>query len=158
MRIFVVSDTHGNIKDFTYYVKSMEEPDLIIHLGDYIEDAVQIEKLLKVDTIKVKGNCDYFMPKVKEEEILSIKGKKIFITHGHKYGAKLGVHRLFYRGLEVGADIVLYGHTHFPSIVREEGMIILNPGSPSMPRGSNKKTFAVISIESDIKTEIIEIN
>ena len=43
----------------------------------------------------------------------TLRGKKIFITHGDLYGVKYGMTNIYYKGKEVGADIVLFGHSQF---------------------------------------------
>jgi hypothetical protein len=157
VRIFVVSDTHGRINEFIKKVEYLEKPDMIIHLGDYIEDGIEIEKRLNINTIKIRGNCDFYTEKKNEETILNIGDKRIFLTHGHKYNVKMGILNLYYAGKEENADLILYGHTHIPSIEKKDGMIFLNPGSPSMPRGRHKRTFAIVEIGDKIKADIIEI-
>ncbi|NLV75498.1 MAG: metallophosphoesterase [Tissierellia bacterium] len=159
MRIFVVSDTHGNTIDFINKVNSMKKPELFIHLGDYVEDGEKIEKKTGVETVIVKGNGDYFHPKYNEDEILNIKGKTLLLTHGHNHGVRYGIDRLLYKAYEVGADLVLFGHTHLPFFHEEDGIILVNPGSASMPRGFNrKKTFGIIDIDNIISVEIVSID
>mgnify|MGYP001316294035 FL=1 len=145
MRIFVVSDTHGDTRGFINKVETMEKPDLIIHLGDYVEDGIKIERELKIDTVIVKGNGDYYREDFSEDRVLFINDKRIFLTHGHKYNVRYGEDNLMYKGQEVNADIVLFGHTHVPLLFEEANMAIMNPGSPSLPRGySRKRTFGII--------------
>lgn len=159
MRIFVVGDTHGNTKEFLDKVNIMEKPDLIIHLGDYIRDGIEIEGGTGVKTIMVKGNGDYFYSGYNEDEILSIKDKKIFATHGHKYSVRYGINNLIYKGQEVNADLILFGHTHIPLLIEEYNIMIMNPGSPYIPRGfDKKKTFGIIEIDRNISGKIIEIS
>ena len=62
------------------------------------------------------------------------KVKGFFITHGHKYGVKMGLNNIFYKGKEVEVDAVLFGHTHIKIISKEDGLWIINPGSPSLPK------------------------
>lgn len=158
MRIFVVSDSHGNIEDFLNKIFTMERPDLIIHLGDYVDDGLKIAESTGVETIIVKGNGDYFHKDYNEDELVDIKGKKIFMTHGHNYNVRYGVNRLFYKGKELNADLVLFGHTHVPVVIEEDNIIIMNPGSSSLPRTYDReKTFALLEIEKDIRIEIIKI-
>jgi len=158
MRIFVVSDTHGSTMEVINKMQTMEKPDLIIHLGDYVEDGVKIEEELEIETIIVKGNGDYFHPEFKEDEILTIEGRRIFLTHGHKYNVSYGEDNLLYRGEELNADIILFGHTHVPLLFKESDIIVMNPGSPSMPRGYNKKkSFGILEIGSEIVGEIVAI-
>lgn len=158
MRIVVVSDTHRSISGFLDKVKTMPKPDLIIHLGDYTSDGEKIEKELGVNVVQVKGNCDMGFS-YKDEELIQIRGKKIFLTHGHKYSVKMNSDSLYYKALELGADIVLYGHTHVAEIIREEKIIIMNPGSPSSPRGMELNlTFGLIEITDELKVSIINIH
>ena len=159
MKIAVVSDTHGNNKYVLETLLDMEKPDMLFHLGDYVDDGEKISKSLGIESIIVKGNGDYFNTKYKEDEIIEIKNKKIFLTHGHKYNVENGVIKLYYKGLELGADLVLFGHTHIPMIEKEEGIIIMNPGSAFLPRTTERiRTFGILDIDEEIKTKIIKIN
>lgn len=158
MKIFVVSDTHGNIDEFISFAKKLDRPDLIIHLGDYSEDGYEIEKRMGIDTIVVKGNCDFLdKRKTKEEEILNLNGKRIFITHGHRYHVKIDILNLFYKAREEKADVVLFGHTHIPLIFEEKGILFMNPGSTSFPKGIEGKTFGFLDVGKQIERKIIKI-
>ena len=44
-----------------------------------------------------------------------------------------GLDNLRCRGKEVGADIVLFGHTHEPFKEEKNGIILMNPGSIAKP-------------------------
>lgn len=157
MRIAVVSDTHGNINSLLKAIKKMGNFDLLIHLGDYVKDGEKLKTLLSIPAVIVKGNGDYSSG-YKEDETIDINGKKIFLTHGHKYNVSWGYTSLYYRGLEIGAHIVLYGHTHIPVNLQEENMIIMNPGSASLPRTSDRiRTFGIINLTDTIGTEIVNI-
>lgn len=157
MKIIVISDTHSRNKEILDYILNMETPDMIFHLGDYAEDGELLSQNLGVPSVIVRGNGDY-QTKYLEDELVEVKGKKIFLTHGHNYNVRFTLDNLIYKGRELGADIVLFGHTHIPVNIQEDNVFIMNPGSPSFPRGvSGKKTFGLISISDTIKMEIIEI-
>ena len=157
MRIAVVGDTHGIVGFAMDKLQSIKEFDLLLHLGDYCRDAEKISDKLNVKTITIKGNGD-LDSKYNEDELLEVVGKKIFMTHGHRYGVHRNLNKLYYKGLELGADIILYGHTHVPLILEEDGISIMNPGSPTNPRGNDPKlTFGIIEIEENIKLSIVEI-
>lgn len=159
MRIAVVSDTHGKTKKFIDKVLNLKDIDLIIHLGDYVEDGLEIEKRTGIETKIVKGNGDFFYPGFKEDEILEIKGKRIFLTHGHKYNVRYGVDNLLYRGEELQADIILFGHTHVSTFVKESGIIVMNPGSPTNPRDFNRrKTFGIMELGEEVRIKFVEID
>ena len=156
MRIGVISDTHRKNFYIQKAVDKMINSDMIFHLGDNVEDVNEIKKKFKGEIISVKGNCDLSSNTI-SEKIVVCEGKKIFITHGHNYAVKDGLLRLRYRALEVGADIVLYGHTHISKIDLEEGIFFINPGSTTFPR-NGFNTIASIEIKGkDVAPCIISI-
>ena len=70
------------------------------------------------------------------------------MCHGHKYRVKLGIYSLLLRAKELNADIALFGHTHEKLLEKEDGIIILNPGST--------RSYGIIEIndeEIDVKLE-----
>ena len=157
MRIIVLSDTHGYINNVVDKMMTMDKPDLIIHLGDNARDGEKVSQELGIESIVVKGNCDLDSI-YNEDELIEIKGKKIFLTHGHRYDVNGGLNRIYYKGLEIGADIILFGHTHIPINIKEDNLIIMNPGSPTNPRKADKiPTFGLIDIKENIITSIIDI-
>lgn len=159
MKILIISDTHGSIDNVINYIDSNEKPDMIFHLGDYVRDGVEIGKKFDIPTKIVRGNGDYMEENFKYDEVINIKDKKILLTHGHKYNISFSIDRLLYRGKELGVDYILFGHTHIPIINRLKDIVLMNPGSPYLPRTRNKrKTLGIIDIGDTIKEKIIEIN
>lgn len=157
MRIIVISDTHRQQKELIEKLRELDKADLILHLGDNVEDGENLAKIFGVETLIVRGNGD-FDPEYPYDRLIDVEGRRIFMTHGHRYNARSGFMSLYYKGLENQADIVLYGHTHIPVNVNEKGIIIMNPGSPSLPRQIERiETFGLIEINDDIKTEIINV-
>lgn len=158
MRILVVSDSHGSNAELIQAMDKMEKPDIILHLGDNIEDGEEISKIFGIETHIVRGNGDYDH-NYPYDKLVKIAGKNIFMTHGHRWNVKMGFMSLYYKGLELGADLILYGHTHVPINTEEKGISIMNPGSPSLPRQRDKvKTLGLIEIkENQIKTDIIKL-
>ncbi|AFS77408.1 phosphodiesterase, MJ0936 family [Gottschalkia acidurici 9a] len=159
MKIGVISDTHGYIDGCLEKLKQIDNLNIIIHLGDYVKDAIKIENELGKKVIYVKGNCDFSENNVEEDKLIEIEGKKIFITHGHLYNVKSDMNRVFYRGKELDADMILFGHSHASMKIESENILILNPGSPTIPRGGSKKSIGIIEIvNGEIKSEIINID
>lgn len=146
MIIAVVSDTHRSYYDIQQFLVKTSAADLIIHLGDNVVDAELIKENFNGKILSVSGNCDFssFVP---SEKIEIIEGFKFFITHGHKYDVKYNLLGLKDKALEIGANVVLYGHSHISQIVYEEGMWFINPGSAAQPRGGFK-SFALINISN----------
>ncbi len=157
MRVLILSDTHRSMGRVVKLMKDIQNDiDIIIHLGDNTEDAEFIRKHYGKPVYNVSGNCDSDIS-VPEEDIVYLEGVKIFITHGHRYGVKYGVtDNVVYRALEVGADICLFGHTHMPHMENVSGVIVMNPGSISVPRGGSEPSYGIINlIERDIYPSIV---
>lgn len=53
-------------------------------------------------------------------------------------------------------DILITGHTHIHQILEGEGYSILNPGSPSLPKGDKKRTIGMID-SSDMSARVIDV-
>lgn len=149
MKIVVISDTHGHIDECKQIMKKLDNIDMIIHLGDYSHDVANLKKIFNVNIINVRGNCDPLDRKTKDEMIITLEGKKFFLTHGHTYGVKRNLNVIFYRAKELKADIVLFGHSHVPTSSNFEDVLLFNPGSTSMPRGGSKKSYGIIEIKDD---------
>lgn len=148
MRIGVVSDTHRNASSIELLGEKIKAMDVLIHLGDNVDDISTIKKYYKGKIINVKGNCD-FSTKTPNERVEEIGGKKIFLTHGHRYSVKENLLKLRYKALETDSKIVLYGHTHIAKIDFEEGIWYINPGSASEPR-DGARSFAIINIDGEV--------
>lgn len=146
MLIGVTGDTHRCTWCINDAVKKLSDCDIIIHLGDNVEDVNEISKYYKGTIINVRGNCDYSQS-VPCDKIEVIDGKKFFITHGHRYDIKYDLSRLKSNAIKYKADIVLYGHTHVSCINFENGIWFLNPGSPALPR-DGFKSVGVIEINN----------
>ena len=147
MKILVMSDTHGVISGAEEILTDISEIDAVIHLGDYYRDAVRLAGRFPALPFEyIYGNCDFFAHNADDEKLLEYGGVRIFITHGHKYAVKNGHYRLLRRGQEVRAQVVLFGHTHVPSVLEKDGCLLVNPGSISVARGSLGETYAILEI------------
>lgn len=156
MLIGVLSDTHRYTWVIEKAVKVLNDCDVIIHLGDNVQDVKEVAKYYKGKIIYVKGNCD-FSPTVSNEKLETIGDKKVFITHGHLYDVKYDLMKIRYRAMELNADIVLYGHTHISSIEYEDGIWLINPGSPALSRNGVNSVAVIEIIDGNINGSIRSI-
>lgn len=146
MKILVFSDTHGMTASAVEAVRNHPDADEIIHLGDNIRDAYEIQKLTGIAVTCVKGNCDFSSDP--EKLVITREGCRIFLTHGHKYSVGYSLLRLCLAAEEAGAHAAFFGHTHVPVLEYENGILLLNPGSISNPRGSSKRCYAVLDVKN----------
>lgn len=147
MNIAVVSDTHRSKYHMKKLLKLVEDTEIMLHLGDNVDDIEFLQTAYKGKIIAVRGNCDFsYTYPIERLEI--IDGKRIFMTHGHKYDVKYDLLRLKYRASEVQADVVLFGHTHMSMAIYDKGIWFINPGSASLARDS-KNSIAILQINGD---------
>lgn len=128
MRIIVVSDTHGSAELLLAAVRHAGKTDMLLHCGDGHRDTAILEANYPGEVWKVRGNCDY-SPLEEYEHFLPLNGAKIYMTHGHLFDAKLTLNKLWFKGREMGADVVCFGHTHIPLLEKQGNLTLLNPGS-----------------------------
>lgn len=130
MKILIVSDSHGDTAALRKAI-ARENPDRVFHLGDVERDAQRIAAsfpALPMDA--VQGNCDAYSGGSGPDELLvTAGGVNFFLTHGHRYHVKMGTALLFRAGLDAGADVVCFGHTHRAVCKKQNGVWLVNPGS-----------------------------
>lgn len=150
MKILVLSDTHGDTSKAEKAIRSNKGVDLIIHLGDYFRDAQKLSSLFPNIPIEyICGNSDFLIDNVPAEKMIEVCGKRIFLTHGHRYSVKWDYERLINKAKEQNADILLFGHTHIPELIMNDRFYLLNPGSTSEPRADSDESYAIIEIDND---------
>ncbi len=151
MIIGVVSDTHHG--DKTRHVPSIlfekfegEGVDLILHAGD-ITSRELFEGLNEIAPVMaVRGNADHLQ--LPEERIVDVGDIRIGMTHGHQF-LGLNAQVLGYKALEMGVDVLIFGHTHRyfhdDRIFHGRRIVLLNPGSPTFPR-MGSAGFAIMEV------------
>lgn len=143
MKALIISDTHKSHKSLETALDREGRIDMLIHLGDAEGKEDYIEAISGCPIHIISGNNDFFSDLHREEEFF-IHGKHIFITHGHYYYVSMGEERLVEEARGRGVDIVMYGHTHRPSITIEDDLVVLNPGSISYPRQEGRKPSYIV--------------
>jgi len=156
VRIAVIGDTHGRITGISRAL-AKNPPDYLIHTGDYYADALKIAQTLNLPFYAVRGNCDARGDEP-AELLVELSGWRIYIVHGHQYGVKRTINNIYYRGLEVEANIVIFGHTHVPLCEKVGDLWLINPGSISRPRLTKLGRYVCLGIEEhSINPEICKI-
>lgn len=144
MKVLVLSDSHGNVENMVQAVE-ITRPDAIFHLGDGWRDAQALsERFPDISLTQVPGNCD-FGTSAQAELLVCLEGHTLLLCHGHTLGVKGGLLQGMYRAQEMGAEMLLYGHTHTPSIDERNGVFFLNPGSI----GGWRASYAVLEVTQD---------
>lgn len=155
MKILLVSDTHGKDERLEEALE-IEKPDFLCHMGDVEGSEDYIRALAQCPLAMVSGNNDFFTD-LNPEVSFELEGFKIFMTHGHYYYVSSGTDRLKSAGRRNGADIVLFGHTHRPTLEIEKDIIVANPGSLTYPRQEKRRpSYMILNLEKG-KTPRFEV-
>lgn len=166
-RMLVIGDTHGYVLKANEVVEKQGPWDKIVHLGDCVEDAFQIEDMTGIPVAAVCGNNEYPAAKyVPDERVVELDGARIYMTHGHTLDINphLGekhmeevFNALYLKAQETHAKVVLFGHTHMPVCFYQQDVLFLNPGGIGL--GDRKKTYGIVSVNDDgqLSAEINEL-
>lgn len=148
IRIGLVSDTHALVRPelFDYF----REVDMILHAGDVGDESVLIQLEVLAPVVAVRGNCDgWRMGGLAETETVLVEGHSIRLTHGHEIGVPGGAALL----RRYSEEIIVFGHTHRPELVREKQRLAVNPGSAG-PGQFGRQVSAGILILGEIPPEV----
>ncbi len=165
MEHLIVSDIHG-AKSSIEKISSLEAKHnfkTIIILGDInyngarnippvdyspIDVTKTLNSLNKDKIIFIRGNCDSRVDEfVLEKQFydfkkIRINGRKFILTHGDLYNkCNYNIHK---------NNVFLYGHTHIYELTKNENnSYILNPGSISLPKNNNPRTYMIFDDENE---------
>ncbi len=163
MKWMIASDIHGS----AYYCKKLteayknEKADRLLLLGDILyhgprndlpleyapKEVIALLNPLAKSILSVRGNCDgevddmvLDFPVLADYALISeesLGNRMIFATHGHHFNAD-SMPKL------KSGDIILHGHTHIPSFEEKEGILIVNPGSVSIPKAGSDHSYLIL--------------
>ena len=158
MKIVVFSDSHGDFGALSRVLDAKPGVEMFLHCGDGADEASDLQNLHPEKIVRfVRGNCDWTAG-VKLEELMTVAGKRILVTHGHVHGVKQGLDKLVSHASELGADIACFGHTHLPLHTKVGDLHLVNPGSVGNPSRGSKPTYAIVKISGEgIAVEIVEL-
>ncbi len=166
MKYLIASDIHGS----AYYAEKVvekfneEKADKLILLGDIYNHGprnplpkdyapLKVAEVLngvKDYLIVIKGNCDSAVDTMISEFeffenlLIVAENKSVFLTHGHIFNKDSMP--------KTKVDAIIYGHFHTGFIERNNGVIIANAGSTSLPKNDTANSYLVL----DKKTLILK--
>ena len=160
MLIGLISDTHipDRAKEIPQKViDAFKDVDLILHAGDLTSMEV-IEELEKIAPVMaIQGNMDRVngidLPKAR---VIKAEDLRIGLVHGEVY-PRADTQQLLYLARQLDADILVSGHSHQPKIEQSEGLLLLNPGSPIVPRLADRTVMLLEINKKEVDVEIIKI-
>lgn len=158
MKYLVVSDIHGSIDSAEILIEKFlaNKCDKILLLGDILyhgprndlpnkyapKQVITLLNQYQDKIIAIKGNCDAEVDemvlsfKIKKDHTLTIKGKKIYLTHGH--------HINYLSPTDKKVDVILYGHTHIIKVDKVNNQTYVNIGSITLPKENSKRCYGIL--------------
>ncbi len=158
-RVLVFGDTHVPSRRDSIppeFYKHIEDTnyDLALITGDLVreQDMRAIFPPLPKSYI-VMGNMDYGRNH-NFHEIVEVENFKFLVLHGTQLRPRGNLEQLWEISNQVGADVVIHGHTHRPTIDFYKKRLLLNPGTASGATGG----WGGRDDASFIELEVIENN
>jgi putative phosphoesterase len=138
MRIGLLSDTHlpGERRSLWDEVRTaFQGVDLILHGGDIVHPMVLdwLEEIAPV--LAAEGNNDrgWSDPRMSPVQVLDVGGWRLAMVHDMEPEDRPIQYLLETYLKNERVDIVVTGHTHFERLDYREGVLQINPGSPTYP-------------------------
>ncbi|MDO5755002.1 MAG: phosphodiesterase [Tissierellia bacterium] len=154
MKIGILSDTHGGYKETMMALEKMGDCERIFHLGDilyhgprndipenYNPKELAKELAKRGNIYYIRGNCEADVDEMimgkdlkSKERIFIANGRGIYMVHGYEETEEERIAK----AKEIGCDIVISGHSHIKVLEEREGVIVINPGSTTIPKDGSK--------------------
>ena len=161
MKLIIASDIHGGAECCKALLDAAEREGAqkILLLGDLLyhgprndlppdyapKKVIEMLNTVKDKLVCVRGNCDAEVDQmvldfpIMSETAILYDGEvdlTLFMSHGHKF-SPTSLPTL------QGNTVFLYGHTHVKRIETADGVVCINPGSVTLPKENNPKTYAI---------------
>lgn len=123
--------------------------EAIVHCGDLVEK-LAIDLLEEIAPVfAVVGNNDgkELHRLLGKRGIIETCGRRIGVVHGHEGRGRSTVDRAFNSFADERVDLILFGHSHIPYRARRDGILLLNPGSPTDKRFNPLFSYGIVRIE-----------
>ena len=155
MKTGLISDTHSPAMGKhppEEVAKAFADVDLILHAGDIYSSACLdwLEEIAPILAVEVPPAPCVGDPRVARKRVVDVGGRPVGLVHdlvimGHGFEVAPGVmerqvgedepldeYLIQFFGERVEA--VVFGDTHIPMVERHQGILFVNPGSPTLPR------------------------
>ncbi|WP_280537437.1 metallophosphoesterase [Halopenitus sp. POP-27] len=146
----VVSDTHSTdghrLTGRT--LRAIREADVVIHAGDFHREPVLDAFDAETDTLRAVfgNNADAAIrDRLPEARTVEYAGVRFAVTHTRRGGETA----LALFGRERAADVVVFGHSHRPTVTEAGDVTLVNPGSHAQPRGNRPAHAEFEPIDGD---------
>lgn len=143
MLVGLIADTHipWDVKVLPPYIRdAFKDVDLILHAGDIYVPEVLDELETIAPVLAARGNGDLQFPedhRLKGSHVLDMDGFRLGLTHIIPYPELplYSLEKAMKREFGGPVDIAIFGDTHVALIDNYQDVLLINPGSPTIPNG-----------------------
>jgi len=180
MKLGIISDVHGNAASLERALDLMPDVDEVLCAGDLVSSFrfsnEVVARLREIGARVVLGNHDLdvlaphgervrasaatdptllrWLAEQPERLDTQINGRRVTMFHAvpePPYGYVYAETPRMQQWSGLGADFVIYGHTHRALLHRVDDTLVINPGSAGQPRDARngfRSSFAVLDTQS----------
>ena len=155
MKTGLISDTHSPAMGKhppEEVARAFAGVDLILHAGDIYSSACLdwLEQIAPILAVEVPPAPCFGDPRVARKRVVDVGGRLVGLVHdlvimGHGFEVAPGVMErqvgedeplddYLYQFFGEHVEAVVFGDTHIPMVERHQGILFVNPGSPTLPR------------------------
>lgn len=159
MKIGVLSDTHLHNPDDELpaaVIEMFRGVDMVLHAGDITHPSV-IDFLQTIaPTHAVLGNMDdvHLLGTLPLKKVVEAGSFRIGLIHG--WGAPDGLEERVEKEFD-DVHCIVYGHTHYPACHYRNGILFLNPGSPTDRRWAPYCSIGILHISDTLQGRIVRL-
>lgn len=160
MLIGLISDTHipDRMRELPEKVfEAFKDVEMILHAGDVTSQEV-IEKLEEIAPVTaIQGNTDRIVGlNLPKTAVVEAEELKIGVIHGEVY-PRADTQQLHYLAKQLDVDILVSGHSHQPKVEKVEDVLLINPGSPTVPRLADRTVMILEINKKEVDVELIKV-
>lgn len=159
MKIGLISDTHlpaMGREPPSQVARAFEGVDLILHAGDILTAGCLdwLERIAPVLAVEVSPAPVIGDPRVTERRVIQVEGHSIGLVHdllirgmgwevvpgiiAAKFPSEWSLPAVLEGVFGRPVDTLVFGHTHVSMVETHQGILLVNPGSPTLPNQMRK--------------------
>ena len=120
----------------------------IVHCGDHTSDlaVTLLEEIAPVDAVAGNNDGPDIVARFDWKTIVRIGRVRIGLVHGDQGPGRTTPERALRSFSGDSVDVICFGHSHQPYLAHHNGILLLNPGSPTDRRFEKMFSYAVLKL------------
>ncbi len=147
----------GSLQDlWPQAMAAFENVDCILHAGDLhsIDIVDQLSMLAPTYVSRGNGDSGLVDDRIKDAWLLELAGITVGMIHRLPSPARKSSDEIIGyldQHFDHRPQVLIYGHTHLEGLHQVADLLIINPGSPTLPRNQSLRlgTIGILDISSD---------